>query len=130
MIALIFSLVSLGLILLVFTYFQRRNKVEEAEIDIQVNDECCGAHEVCEQDSLLNSDNKAVYYDDEDLDVLKDIDPVNYSIDQQKQLYDVFYTLKESDVAGWLRSLQLRTIQIPFELRDEALMVVSERRAG
>lgn len=130
MIALIFSLVSLGLILLVFTYFQRRNKVEEVEIDIPVNDECCGAHEVCEQDSLLNSDNKAVYYDDEDLDILKDIDPQNYSIDQQKQLYDVFYTLKESDVAGWLRSLQLRSIQIPIELRDEALMVVSERRAG
>lgn len=130
MFALVFSLVSLGLILLVFTYFQRRNKVDETEVVVQIDEECCGAHDVCDKDSLLNSDPNAVYYDDEDLDVLIGVAPINYTNDQLKQLYDVFYTLKESDVAGWLRSLQARSIQIPLELRDEALMVVSERRTG
>ena len=45
-------------------------------------------------------------------------------------LNDVFYTLREQDVAGWLRSLQLRDIALPDELRDEALLIVSERRAA
>ncbi len=44
-------------------------------------------------------------------------------------LENVFYTLKEQDVAGWLGSLQLRNIQLPNNLRDEALLIVSERRA-
>lgn len=133
MFALILSLVLLGLIVLVATYFQRKNKTEKAEIseiDIVVNEECCGAHEVCEQDSLLNTENKIVYFDDEELDVLANVSPSDFSSEQIKQLSEVFFTLKESDVAGWLRSLQLRHIQLPIELREEALMIVSERRTS
>lgn len=133
MFALILSLVLLGLIVLVATYFQRKNKTEETEIteiDIVVNGECCGAHEVCEQDSLLNRENKIIYFDDEELDALANVSPTDFSSEQIKQLSEVFFTLKESDVAGWLRSLQLRHIQLPIELREEALMIVSERRTS
>ncbi len=62
------------------------------------------------------------------MDVLADILPTNFTEDQIKKLSDVFYTLDESDVAGWLRSLQMRRIQLPLELREEALMIISERR--
>lgn len=133
MFALIISWVLLGLIVLVATYFQRKNKTEEAEItetDVVVNEECCGTHEVCEQDSLLNTENKIIYFDDEELDVLANVSPTDFSSEQIKQLSEVFFTLKESDVAGWLRSLQLRHIQLPIELREEALMIVSERRTS
>ena len=64
----------------------------------------------------------------EELDALAGIAPDNYSESQIKQLEDVFYTLREKDVAGWLRSLQTRNIQLPDELREEALLIVSERR--
>lgn len=128
MIALIISLVLLGLILLITTYFQRRNKTEEVEVNFEMDEECCGAHAVCDKETLLNSANKIVYYDDEELDELSNIKPSNYTSQQLKQISDVFFTLKESDVAGWLRSLQLRNIELPIEIRDEALLVVSERR--
>ncbi len=128
MIALILSLVLLGLILLITTYFQRRNKTEEVEVNFEMDEECCGAHAVCEKDSLLNSADKIVYFDDEELDELANIKSSNYTSGQIKQLSDVFFTLKESDVSGWLRSLQLRNIELPVEIRDEALLVVSERR--
>ncbi|NDP20855.1 MAG: phospholipase [Paludibacter sp.] len=130
MFALLLSLVVLGLILLIITHFQRKNKTEEIEINIQTNDECCGAHEVCEQDSLLNSDNKIAYFDDEELDALANIPPSEFTPEQIIQLSEVFFTLKESDVAGWLRSLQLRRIQLPVELREQALLIVSERRTA
>lgn len=90
--------------------------------------ECCGTHAVCERDSLLTKTTKIEYYDDEELDALAGIAPDNYSESQIKQLEDVFYTLREKDVAGWLRSLQTRNIQLPDELREEALLIVSERR--
>ena len=47
---------------------------------------------------------------------------------QQNQIADVFYTLKENEVASWLKSMQLRNIQLPIAIRDEALLIVSERR--
>lgn len=130
MLALILALVSFGLIMLVTTYFRRKNHPEEVEIHTEISDDCCGAHEVCERDSLLNSENKIVYYDDEELDVLANMSPAEYNSSQIKQLSDVFFTLKEADVAGWLRSLQLRNIQLPSDIREEALLIVSERRAA
>lgn len=125
---LIIILIVFALILMIATYLNRRNKTEENEIVINNDGECCGAHEVCDRDSLLSADVSIEYFDDEDLDSLAHIAPEKLTEEQQKLLSDVFYTLKESDVAAWLRSLQLRAIQLPMALREEALMVVSERR--
>jgi hypothetical protein len=36
--------------------------------------------------------------------------------------------MRESDVVGWLKSLQLRNIELPEQLRDEALLIVQEIR--
>jgi len=126
---LLIILIVFALILMITTYLNRRNKTEETEIVINNDGECCGAHEVCDRDSLLSSGADVEYFDDEDLDALAHIAPEKLTEDQQKQLSDVFYTLKESDVAAWLRSLQLRSIQLPMSLREEALMIVSERRS-
>jgi len=128
MFALILLLVGFGLLLLIFTYINRRNKPDESEVIIQIDEECCGAHVVCERDTLLNTDNIITYFDDEELDALSGISPVDFTDEQIKQLSDVFYTLKENDVSGWLRSLQMRFIQLPVHLREEALLIVSERR--
>ena len=47
---------------------------------------------------------------------------------QIESVSEVFYSMHENDVASWLRSLQLRNIQLPDFLREEALMIVAERR--
>ena len=52
----------------------------------------------------------------------------SYTENDLELLEHVFYTLREQDVAGWIRSLQLRDIKLPDGLRDEALLVISERR--
>lgn len=98
------------------------------EIPIEIPDDCCGAHEVCERDSLLSKTDEIVYFDDEELDMLAYRDPVDFSEKEIEVLGNVFYTLREQDVAGWLRSLQLRHITLPDEMREEALLIVSERR--
>ena len=90
--------------------------------------ECCGQHLVCERDTLLQSNARIDYYDDEELDALAGIDPTDYSEAQHTMLREVFDTLQERDVAGWVRSLQLRNIALPQDIREEALMIVRERR--
>jgi hypothetical protein len=126
---LLILLVIFGLLLMLFTYLNRKRKPnEEIEVHVEIDEECCGAHEVCDRDSLLNSDFEVVYFDDEELDELAGVSPAVYTATQRDRIADVFYTLKESDVAGWLRSLQLRNIQLSDEIKEEALMIVRERR--
>ena len=69
-----------------------------------------------------------IYYDDEELDRLSGISPEDYTEKDLADVQEVFYTLQDKDVAGWLRSLQLREIMLPQDLLDEALMIVAERR--
>ncbi len=92
-------------------------------------EECCGQHLVCERDSLLTQNPDIEYYDDEELDILSGINPADYTEDQIQMLQGVFYTLRESDVAGWVRSLQMRNIELTQELREEALLIIRERRS-
>lgn len=122
----ILSVSLLVLIIIVFilkVFFKGENTKEEKT---SIPDDCCGAHEVCERDSLLARNDQVVYYDDEELDEFASkTDYTNQEVDLFKE---VFYTLKEEDVAGWLRSLQLRNIHLPDVLRDEAMLIISERR--
>ena len=89
---------------------------------------CCGEHLVCERETLLQTNAKIEYYDDEELDALAGIDPGDYSTAQLKLFRDIFSTLQEADVPGWCRSLQLRNIALPPDIREEALLIVRERR--
>jgi hypothetical protein len=125
---LIIILLAFTFVLMVVTYFGRKNKSDDETIQIRENSECCGAHAVCERESLLNTENKIEYYDDEELDSLRGLSPEQYSEEQMEQLSEVFYSLHEKDVSGWLRSLKMRGIELPLQLREEALLIVSERR--
>ena len=60
--------------------------------------------------------------------MLAGISPENYTKNQVDSISEVFYSMYESDVSGWLRSLQLRNIRLPDFIREEALMIVAERR--
>lgn len=94
------------------------------------SDECCGQHAVCEKESLLSTKIKPDYYDDEELDAFMHRDPTSYSEDEIAQFQNVLYTMKEFDVAGWLKSLQLRQVELPEAVKEEALLIVSERRSA
>ena len=90
--------------------------------------ECCGRHAVCERNSLLSTKPEITYYDDEELDGLAGRSADTYSEAEKQQLNDVFRTLREEDVAGWLRSLQLRNIELTGDIKEEALLIVADRR--
>ncbi len=89
---------------------------------------CCGAHETCEAESLLALSDEIIYYDDEELDRFAGTAPDDYDDDAVDEFRDVLLTLQTHEVAGWLRSLALRKIEPPTEIREEALMIVSEFR--
>ena len=92
------------------------------------DDGCCGEHLVCERETLLQTNAKIDYYDDEELDALAGISAEDYTSEQYQMIREVFDTLQGKDVPGWVRSIQLRNIQLPLDIREEALLIVVERR--
>ena len=125
--------IALGLFILVAFELRARKKSGEIEqkqsSDVSNSDgECCGQHLVCERETLLQTNAHIDYYDDEELDALADIAPEQYTESQYQMLREVFDSLSEKDVPGWCRSIQLRRIQLPQDIREEALLIVRERR--
>ena len=51
-----------------------------------------------------------------------------YNEEEVEEFREIMYTCKEDEVAGWSRSLQLRGIELPDELKDELFLIVGERR--
>lgn len=111
-----------------------RKQVESGELEaipetVQVDSECCGQHEVCEKDSLLAGISKGIeYYNDEELDRFRGRPSDSYSQEEADEFSEVLYTMQENEVAGWCRSLQLRGIELPDQLKDEVFLIVGEIR--
>lgn len=134
---LIVILIGIALFGLVAGYFYNRNiqkkidrgELEEAPPVVTVDSECCGQHQICEKESLLAAVSKQIeYYDDEELDRFKGRPSDGYSEEEIEEFRDILYSMQEVDVAGWSRSLQLRGIELPDELKDELFLIVGERR--
>ena len=126
MLVLFLLLFALALFVLAYKLLKKEDSLQEEKEEYTVSSDCCGAYEVCLTDSLLTVSEEIVYYEDEELDSLKN--KTEYTSDEIKLFEEVFYTLKEEEVAGWLCSLQLRHISLPDTIKEEALLIVSERR--
>lgn len=106
-----------------------RGELKEAPTVTTVDGECCGQHAVCEKESLLAAVSRQIeYYDDEELDRFKGRAPDAYAEEEIEEFRDILYSMQETDVAGWVRSLQLREVNLPDEVKDEVFLIVGERR--
>ena len=119
------------LIVILIEQIRRRRTGKELDITSEkehdhssdTSEVCCGAHEICEKD--LSLDNNFEYYDDEELDAYKGRNSEKYEEVEIEEFREILYTMHETDVAGWLKSLQLRGIELPDELKDEAFILVN-----
>lgn len=134
---LIIGFIAITLIAMIVGSIRNRNiekKVKSGELKsapqiVEADAECCGQHEVCEKESLLAAVSKQIeYYDDEELDRFKGRLSNEYNEEEIEEFREIMYTCKEDEVAGWSRSLQLRGIELPDELKDELFLIVGERR--
>lgn len=115
-----------------YTKMVERGEIAPEEVPEEVNPvdmECCGQHEVCEKDSLLAALSKQIeYYNDEELDRFRLRESDTYTTEEADEFRDVLYTMRNDEVAGWVRSLQLRMINLPDEVKEEVFLIVGERR--
>jgi len=124
----VISLIGLGVVAAIAGYF-RNKKLQKMLERGEIPEVCCGQHETCERDSLLAAVSKKIeYYNDEELDRFQGVEADAYDEEAVEEFSEVLYTLREVEVAGWLRSLQLRGINLPDALKDEAFLIIGERR--
>lgn len=138
MIYLVIGILLLGVVAFVAGYIRERKlkaQLERGEITElpsikQVEDmECCGQHETCEKDSLLAAISKEIeYYNDEELDRFRGVSADEYTEEECEEFRDILYTMRDDEVAGWVRSLQLRAVELPDGVKDEVFLIVGERR--
>lgn len=134
---LVIGLVALACIALLAGYIRNlrlQARIRRGELDampevVESDAECCGQHETCEKESLLAAVSKKIeYYDDEELDKYIGVEPNVYTPQEEEEFRDILYSMLEVDVAGWVRSLQLRGIALPDALKDEVFLIIGERR--
>lgn len=134
MFALILSLFALGVLSFIIGWLRNRSlqkKLQRGEIEqlptIQKPrpDGCCGKHAVCEKEEMAAAFSQPIeYFDDEELDAYKGRNSDSYTPDEVEQFEDVMTTMHPNEVADWLRSLQLRAINLPDDLKDEAMLLI------
>ena len=90
---------------------------------------CCGQHAVCEKDSLLAAVSRDVeYFEDEELDRFRGRPSAGYTPGEVEEFEEVLTTMRPDEVPAWVRSLQLRGLNLPDALRDEVILLVGEQR--
>lgn len=90
----------------------------------RIDFQCCGQHEVCEKESLLSDGvSEENYYEDEELDRFRG--RTSYSEEEVEEFREVLYTMRTDEVAGWVRSLELRRVPLPDELKDEIYIILN-----
>lgn len=105
---------------------KKQESEPEAEDKLEIPTDCCGAHEVCEFEEMLQNPEEIVYFEDEELDRFKGISADAYNDSQIDEFRDVLYTLKTDEIRMWLLSIERRQLQLPGILRQEALMMAAE----
>lgn len=124
---LIIALVLLGSITAIFTLVSNK-KGEEAPITEGVTCSTCnGENSKCEQECMMEAATKDIeYYDDEELDSFKGRPSDSYTDEETEMFSEVLYTMKPEEVASWNRSLILRGINLPNQLKDEVIAFLGE----
>ncbi len=89
-------------------------------------DECCGAHEICDKDLEKLLSDKPIYFDDEELDRFRGVNPLAYNEEEIEEFRDILLTLKDSEIQSWFISLDKRGVIPPSIVREEGVVIVRE----
>lgn len=127
MLVLIAILVGLGVITAVGSKLLSRG--EDAPIETKETCATCdGDNDKCEQTCMMEAAVKGApeYFDDEELDRFKGRQSDDYDDDEAEMFRDVMYTMRRDEVVAWNRSLILRGVNLPNQVKDEVIMLIGD----
>lgn len=130
-----YYLIGLIILILVAILVVKRSKGKDAnepstepeEAGREVASDCCGAHEICDFDELVYNQEIIIYFNDEELDELRNVREDQLTGKQIDDLREVLYTLRPEEISKWLISIGQRHIHLPAVLQQEARQLMAEK---
>ena len=88
---------------------------------------CCGMHETCEKNTPepLPRNDRPEYFDDEELDRYRDRQSSDYSEKEADEFREIFYSILDGEKSSWIKSLGVRRVAIPDQLKREMSEVIT-----
>ena len=125
-VVLLLSLLVLGVLAAVWSRVSSSGDEDtDAIVTRTTCDTCNGEDTRCEQECMMEAATREVEYeDDEELDRFKGRPSDCYTDDEAELFREVLMTVAQSDVKGWNRSLILRGINVPDQIKDELLLMI------
>ncbi|MGN1375283.1 MAG: hypothetical protein ACI4V5_01865 [Prevotella sp.] len=123
---LLISLLLAGIAITFLRRHFRRDDVSNNSADCTDCSICNGKTKTCIHEKIMTTmvADEPEYFDDEELDEFKGKEADGYTAEETALFAEVLYTMRQNEVAEWLSSLEKRGINLPIELRDEALMLI------
>ena len=123
------SLLILAIIAAIATKLTKQ-KVGEPDVVMPTSGDCSscdGTDDKCEQVCMMEAATKDVeYYDDEELDRFRGRESDQYTDEEVEEFATVLYTMQPKEVKGWNRSLILREINLPNQIKDELIAMIED----
>ena len=125
MLYLFLSLIALGVFSALYAIVTNRNREESPVVQADSCATCNGENDKCEQECMMEAATKPIeYFDDEELDAFKGRPSDSYTDEEVEQFSYVLNTMPQEEIRDWCRSLHLRGIEIPDQLKDEVYMMM------
>lgn len=127
MIYLIIGLVGLGVVVALGSLLFGKKGADDAIVqsDVATCATCNGDDPKCEQECMMEASTKEIeYFDDEELDRYAGRPSEQYTDEEADEFAEVMYTMQPKEVKDWNRSLILRGINFPNQLKDELINLI------
>ena len=110
MLFLIVALIVLGIFSAILGWLSHNKKGESSVIlaDSSSCSTCNGDDPKCEQLCMMEAATREIEYFD----------------DEAEEFRNVMLTMQQNEVSAWSRSLTLRGIEVPYQVKDELLMLM------
>ena len=121
------ALIVLALFAAITTLFTKK-KEGEPDVVMPTSGDCSscdGTDDKCEQVCMMEAATRKIeYYDDEELDRFRGRQSNQYTDEEAEEFANILYTMQPQEAKGWNRSLILREINVPNQIKDELITMI------
>ena len=121
------ALIVLALFAAITTLFTKKREGEPDVVMPSSGDcsSCDGTDDKCEQVCMMEAATREIeYYDDEELDRFRGRQSNQYTDEEAEEFANILYTMQPQEAKGWNRSLILREINVPNQIKDELITMI------
>ena len=121
------ALIVLALFAAITTLFTKK-KEGEPDVVMPTSGDCSscdGTDDKCEQVCMMEAATREIeYYDDDELDRFRGRQSNQYTDEEAEEFANILYTMQPQEAKGWNRSLILREINVPNQIKDELITMI------